>query len=90
MWLELPVLTAVGLSQVIQLPIAVLATAGNFYYGSLDLALGGLLTIGVVWGVWAGAKIAHAVPRATLRRMLSIVLLVVGLLIFIKVTVRLI
>jgi uncharacterized protein len=90
MWLDLPVLTAVGLSQVIQLPIAVLATAGNWYYGSLDVALGGLLSVSVALGTWGGAKTAHALPRAALRRMVSIVLVVVGTLMFIRVTHRLI
>ncbi len=90
MWLELPVLTAVGLSQVIQLPIALLATAGNLSYGSLDLTLGGLLAIGLAIGAWAGATIAHAVPRALLRRMVSIVLVVVGVLIFARVVARLV
>ena len=90
MWMELPVLTAVGLSQVIQLPIAVLATAGNFSYGALDLTLGGLLAVGVAIGAWAGATIAHAVPRAVLHRMVSMVLVVVGVLIFIKVVARLV
>ena len=36
-WLNVPVLTAVGLSQVIQLPIAALATAGNLVHGRIDL-----------------------------------------------------
>lgn len=90
MWLHLPVLTAVGLSQVIQLPIALLASAGNWYSGRLDLTLGGLLSVGVVLGAWGGARIAHAVPRATLRRMVSIVLVVVGALIFFRVAQRLV
>jgi uncharacterized membrane protein YfcA len=85
MWLELPVLTAIGLSQVIQLPIALLATAGNWYYGSLDFMLGGLLTVGMAGGAWAGARMAHAVPKTALRRMVSIVLIMVGGLIFIRV-----
>lgn len=89
MWLDVPVLIAVGLSQVIQLPIAVLATVGNAYYGSLDLMLGGLLASGVVLGAWAGANIAHAVPRAALRRGVSVILVAVGVLIFIKVMARL-
>jgi len=90
MWLELPVLTAVGLSQVIQLPIALLATAGNLSYGSLDLTFGGLLATGLAIGAWAGATIAHTVPRALLRRMVSIVLVVVGVLIFARVAARLV
>jgi uncharacterized protein len=88
MWLKLPVLTAIGLSQVIQLPIALLATAGNWYHGSLDIALGGLLAVGVAGGTWGGARIAHAVPKAALRHMVSMVLVVVGGLILIRVAAR--
>jgi uncharacterized membrane protein YfcA len=78
MWLRVPVLTAIGLSQAIQLPIAVLATAGNAYAGGLDLQLGLLIAIGLSIGTWAGARVAHAVPRAVLRRIVSIVLVGVG------------
>ena len=88
LYLELPVLTAVGLSQVIQLPIAMLATVGNLGYGSLDTVLGGLLALGLAFGTWGGATIAHAVPRATLRRMVSLVLVIVGVSIFINLAVR--
>jgi uncharacterized protein len=88
MYLNLSVLTAVGLSQVIQLPIALLATAGNFAFGSLDVVLGSVLAIGLALGTWGGAKIAHAVPRAALRRMVSVVLVIVGVSILIKLAVR--
>jgi uncharacterized membrane protein YfcA len=88
LYLELPVLTAVGLSQVIQLPIALLATAGNLGYGSLDVVLGGLLALGQAFGAWGGATIAHAVPRSTLRRMVSLVLIIVGASIFINLAAR--
>jgi uncharacterized protein len=90
MWLNLQVLTAVGLSQVIQLPVALLATAGNVHNGTLDPTLGGLLAVGVALGAGVGARIAHAVPREALRRMVSVVLVVVGALIFLKVAARLI
>jgi uncharacterized protein len=83
LWLDVSVLTAVALSQVIQLPIALLATASNFYYGSLDVTLGGLLAVGVTLGAWAGAKVTHAVPRVALRNMVAVVLIAVGVLIFI-------
>jgi uncharacterized membrane protein YfcA len=89
LYFELPVLTAVGLSQVIQLPIAVLATAGNLGYGNPDLVLGGLLALGLAFGTWAGALIAHAVPRLALRRMVSLVLIVVGIAIFVRLVMRL-
>lgn len=86
MWLRLPVLTVIGLAQAIQLPIALLATAGNFYAGTVDLALGALLGVGLSVGTWIGARLAHSLPRRTLRSIVSIVLLVVGGAILIKIT----
>jgi uncharacterized protein len=88
-WLDVPVLTAIGLSQAIQLPIALLATAGNFFSGNLDPTLGVLLAAGLAIGTFVGARIAHAVPRAALRRAVAMVLVVVGASIVIKVIARL-
>lgn len=85
MWLELPVLLVIGLAQAIQLPIALLATAGNLYAGTVDLMLGGLLGIGLSAGSWAGARLAHSLPRAMLRGFVSAVLLIVGAAILIKI-----
>ena len=84
MWLRMPVLTAIGLSQAIQLPIAVLATAGNIYAEVLDLKLGLLIAVGLSLGTWVGARIAHAVPRAVLRTIVSVVLVGVGALILLR------
>jgi uncharacterized protein len=87
--IAVPVLTAVGLSQVIQLPVAVAATIGNILYGHIDLVLAGLLALSLTVGSWYGAKLAHTVPRTTLRRIVSVVLLVVGIFILGNVTWRL-
>lgn len=76
--MSVPVLVAVGLSQVIQLPVAIAATVGNVLYGELDLVLGGVLAGALTIGSWYGAKLAHVVPRATLRRIVSVVLVLVG------------
>lgn len=78
MWLELPVLAVIGLAQAIQLPIALLATAGNLYAGTVDLVLGAILGIGLSVGTWFGARLAHALPRKTLRGIVAVVLLIVG------------
>ena len=78
MWLELPVLTAVGLSQAIQIPIAALASLGNLWEGQLDLRLAVLLSIGVAGGSLVGAQVAHALPRLFLTRLVACVLLLVG------------
>lgn len=83
-WLKLPVLTAIGLAQAIQLPIAALATGGNLIAGTLDPLLGSIIGAGIVFGTWAGAKLAHALPQSTLRLFVSALLVVVGVLILVK------
>lgn len=85
MWLQLPVLTAIGLSQAIQLPIAVLATAGNVYADTLDIVLGCVLAVGISLGTWGGARLAHVLPRATLRLIVSVLMVIIGGLILAKI-----
>jgi uncharacterized protein len=75
---SIPVLTAVGLSQAIQIPIGVAATLGNAVYGQLNLELGGLLAASLTAGTWYGARLAHVVRRETLRRTVAVMLVVVG------------
>lgn len=81
MWLQVPVLAAIGLSQAIQLPIAVLATGGNILAGTLDVVLGCCLGAGISIGTWGGAKLAHVLPRAVLRLIVSGLLVIIGTLI---------
>jgi uncharacterized membrane protein YfcA len=84
MWLGTPVLTSVGLSQAIQIPIALTATAGNAWTGSLDWRLGALLSIGVAMGSAVGTRVAHAVPAAFLTRIVAIALVLVGALVLVR------
>ena len=86
MWVHVPVLTAIGLAQAIQLPIAVLATAGNLYAGILDVSLGLIIGLGIVFGTWGGAWLAHVLPRETLRRIVATLLALVGGTILVKLT----
>jgi uncharacterized protein len=86
MALNLPVLTVIGLSQAIQLPIAVVGTFGNYLYGELDWYLGGVLALALMVGSWQGARLAHIVPRDLLRRTVSTVLIVIGVFILANVT----
>ncbi|MEK9673751.1 MAG: sulfite exporter TauE/SafE family protein [Rhodospirillaceae bacterium] len=78
-WMGFPALTAVGLSQAVQLPIAVLATAGNITYGTMNWTVAVILSAAMIVGSAIGAKIAHAVPRERLRLFLAWVLVGVGL-----------
>lgn len=88
--IKLPVLTAVGLSQVIQIPVAVASTFGNILYGELDFVLGGILSASLTVGSWYGAKLAHILPREVLRQIVAVVLVFVGLFILGNVVFRLI
>ena len=77
-WCRVPVLTTIGLSQVIQIPIALTATAGNLIHGEVNLNLG--LAIGVVLagGAFIGAGAVHRVPVPLLKKTMGMVLLGVG------------
>lgn len=80
-WLKLPVLMSVGLSQVIQIPVSVLATAGNFVYGEVDVLLGVTIAATLMLGVSVGARVAHSVSSSVLKRVVAQVLVAVGVLI---------
>ncbi len=85
--LELPVLAALGLAQAIQLPVAVAATAGNLLTGALDVRLALILAGGIAVGTWVGARAAHALPAAALRRGVSVLLVLVGGLMLLRVAI---
>ena len=85
LWLQMPILTAIGLSQAVQFPIATLATVGNFVYGAPDLLLGAILAVALAGGAGIGANLAHAIPRDLLRRIVAAVLIGVGLVILVKI-----
>lgn len=77
-WMNWPVLSAVGLSQLIQLPVSLLATLGNINHGQVDFTLGLGIAVVMVIGVTIGAKSAHRLPAASLRRIVGVVLGLVG------------
>lgn len=78
-FLRFPALTAVGLSQVIQVPIAASATVGNYLYGTVDITIGLTIAAGLMIGVMGGARLAHFVSQAILQRVVAMVLVAVGL-----------
>jgi uncharacterized membrane protein YfcA len=87
--LECPVINAIGMAQVIQLPIAILATAANVWAKAIEPVLAISLAAGLAGGTWGGARIAHALPRATLKRVVAVVLTICGAVILVKVAARL-
>jgi uncharacterized membrane protein YfcA len=84
MWWGAPILAVVGLSQAIQVPIALMASAGNFWTGSLDLPLAAVLSLGIALGSAAGARVAHAVPAVFLARIVAVALVLVGIVVAVR------
>jgi uncharacterized protein len=84
MWWGAPVLASVGLSQAIQVPIALMASLGNFWIGSLDPPLAVLLSIGITLGSAVGARVAHAVPAVFLARVVAVALVLVGIVVAVR------
>ncbi len=83
-WLDLPILRLVGMSQAVQLPITLMATLGNLAFGAFDPSVTAVVTAGVVLGSWMGARMAHALPVRLLTRIVGVVLLGVGALLILR------
>ena len=85
MWLRLPVLVAIGLSQAIQLPIATFATMANLMAGNFSWIIAIGLAAGISTGSLIGAKVAHRLPTAILKIIVAVVLTLVGGFLFVDV-----
>lgn len=84
-WLDAPLLAAIGLGQAIQLPVAVAATAANWLGGTLDVRVSAALACGLAAGTWLGAKAAHSLPAAALRKTVAAFLVAVGAAVLLRV-----
>lgn len=78
MVLALPTRAAITMAQAVQLPIALAATAVNWWSGQLDIGLGVLLGVVLVVGWLAGDRLAARVPTVQLRRVLGWLLVLLG------------
>ncbi|MBM3949855.1 MAG: sulfite exporter TauE/SafE family protein [Rhodospirillales bacterium] len=78
LWLKMPAIVAIGLSQTVMVPIALFATAGNVIHGRVDFVLGGALAAIMMIGAFAGADISHRLPAAQLKRVVAVLLIGVG------------
>ncbi len=79
LWRKLPILTAIGLSQVIQIPISLTATLGNFIHGEVDFNLGLSLAAILAAGALLGARASHILPVDMLKKLVAALLVAVGL-----------
>ena len=76
--LSTPLISAIGLSQVIQLPIASFASIGNAFNSLIDWELVMVLSFGLAFGSFIGAKGSERLPIAHLKMLVSILLLLSG------------
>jgi len=77
-FLGLPILTTVGLSQAIQLPIAAFASVGNWMSGNLNFDLALVIATVLVVGAFAGALLVHRLPTEPIRKLIAILLVFFG------------
>jgi uncharacterized protein len=73
-----PVLLAVALGQVIQVPISLVASLPNLREGLVDVRLGLFLAVALSLGIAVGTPLAHALPQRTLRRVVGGTMLIAG------------
>ncbi len=73
-----PALTSIGTSQVIQIVAAISGTLGNLQYGTIDFGIAATVILLEIAGVLLGARIAHAVNAALLRKFVAMLCIAVG------------
>ncbi|MFT5220008.1 MAG: putative membrane protein YfcA [Gammaproteobacteria bacterium] len=78
-FLGLPVLTAIGLSQAIQLPIAAFASVGNWLSGNLNFELALVIAAVMVVGSLGGAILVHRLPAEPIRKLIAFLLVFFGM-----------
>ena len=73
-----PALTSIGTSQVIQIVAAVSGTLANLKYGTIDYGVAATVTLLEIAGVFAGARIVHAINADLLRKFVAVLCVAVG------------
>ena len=76
--LSAPLIPAIGLSQVIQLPIATFASIGNAFNALIDWEIAMVLSFGIAVGSFIGAKGSERLPIANIKMLVSILLFLSG------------
>ena len=71
-------LTAIATSQVIQITAAASGSVGNMLHGFVDVSLAVWITGAELVGVVCGARLAHAVSGGALKKMVSVVCILLG------------
>lgn len=74
-----PARTAIGLAQVVQIPIGLSATAGHHFTGTLEPVTAVPFAIAIAGGVAAGALVVGCIPVKGLQTLVSCALILFGI-----------
>ena len=85
MWRNVPLLAAIALGQIVQLPIATAATVGNLLAGPFDYWIATLAAVGLTPGVVLGRWGAKRLPVQVLARVVAVLLVATGILLVVRV-----
>ena len=77
-------LSAVGVSQVLQIFAALAGSAAALQDGRIDIALGAWVTVFELVGVAVGVRVAHSVSALTLRRIAGSLCIVLGIFMLVR------
>ncbi len=66
------------------LPVGILGAYTYHQNGNLDVRAALLLALGLFFGAWAGARLAHVVPAATLQRMFAVLMILAAARLWLK------
>ena len=84
-WRGVPLLAAIALGQIVQLPIASAATVGNLLSGPFDLWRVALVAAGLTPGVVLGRWAAKRLPVSLFARVVAVLLVATGVLLIVRV-----
>jgi uncharacterized protein len=66
------------------LPVGLLGAYTYYKSGNLDIRASLLIALGLFFGAWLGAKLAHALPGATLQRMFAVFIVIMAVRLWIE------
>lgn len=68
----------------ILLPFGILGVYTYHQHGNLDLRASLFIGVGLLFGAWGGARVAHHLPAATLQRMFAVFMVIVAARLWLK------
>jgi uncharacterized membrane protein YfcA len=80
-----PTKMAVGTSLgALLLPVGLLGAYAYYKSGNLDIRTSLLIALGLFFGAWVGAKLAHALPGPALQRMFAVFIVIMAVRLWIE------